>query len=770
MGHLSRWAVRKPVVAIISWFVLLVVIGVLGGRFGGELKDSFELPGTESQVAQNLLAETAGANAASGATANMVWGVDSGTVEESGVKQTVTPLMEKFSELPGVACVTSPYGQTYGPSCPEQQQADPNAPQPPPEIQARIDKAKAAAAIATSPISDDQKVAVATILFDSATDVPSGTASTIVDDVEATNGENGVTIGANGQVLAFAGQEPPSGEAIGILVAIIILLIAFGSAVAAGLPIVTAVFGLGSGLTLVTFTASFFTVATFAPTLAAMIGLGVGIDYALFILNRFRQAVMAGHQPKAAALESVNTAGRAVQFAGTTVIIALLGLFVLGIGFFNGLAVAASLTVAMVMLSAVWLLPALLSLLGTKALGLRMPWARKQKQWHPEGGAWAHYGRQLQKRPWLYTIAAAALVVVLAIPYFSIRLGFPDDSGQPAGSPSRIAYDLTAEGFGPGANGPFFVAVQLPYALDEDSLRSLIVDLNETPGVARTIPNVDMVPISVTPNQTIAAIQVVPTTSPQNPATEQLLERLRKDTIPNAEEGTTMRAYVGGAQAVTADFTTVLSDSLPVFLAVVVGLGFLALTLLFRSLIVPLIGAVTSLLSLGAALGVTVAIFQWGWGASLIGVTATGPILPFLPIMVFAILFGLSMDYQVFLVSRMHEEWVHTHDNPLSVRRGLAGSGRVVAIAAAIMSSVFLAFIPTPEDTIKLFGVGLATAVLVDAFIIRLILVPSLISWIGPPTWWLPKWLGFLPEVHMEAEGSSDEIVDDDPELVGANQ
>ncbi len=767
MGHLSRWAVRKPVIAIIAWFALLVVIGVLGGRFGGDLKDSFELPGTESQVAQNLLAETAGAEATSGATANVVWGVDSGSVEDASVKQTVVPLMEKFADLPGVSCVTSPYGQTYGPSCPEQQQADPNAPQPPPEIQAKIDKAKAAAAVATSPISKDGKVAYSTIVFDGL-DVPSETASTIIDDVEAANGSNGVAIGANGQVLAFAGQEPPSGEAIGILVAIIILLIAFGSAVAAGLPIVTAVFGLGAGLSLVTFTASFFTVATFAPTLAAMIGLGVGIDYALFILNRFRQAVMAGHEPKDAALESVNTAGRAVQFAGTTVIIALLGLFVLGIGFFNGLAVAASLTVAMVMLSAVWLLPALLSLLGEKALGLRMPWARTRKEWHPEGGRWAHYGRTLQKRPWLYTVAAAALVVVLAIPYFSIRLGFPDDSGQPQGSPARIAYDLTAEGFGPGANGPFFLAVQLPYALDEDSLTSLIEDLNATEGVARTVPTVDMVPISVTPNQTITAIQVVPTTSPQDPATDELLKRLRDETIPAAEQNTTMRAYVGGTTAVTADFTTVLSDSLPVFLAVVVGLGFVALTILFRSLIVPLIGAVTSLLSLGAALGVTVAIFQWGWGASLIGVTATGPILPFLPIMVFAILFGLSMDYQVFLVSRMHEEWVHTKDNALSVRRGLAGSGRVVAIAAAIMSSVFLAFIPTPEDTIKLFGVGLATAVLVDAFIIRLILVPSLISWIGPPTWWLPKWLGFLPEVHMEAEGSEDEIVDDDPELVGA--
>ena len=767
MGHLARWAVRKPVLAIISFFVLFLAIGILGGRFGGELKDSFELPGTESQVAQNLLSETAGADAATGATATVIWGVDSGSVTDATVKQTVTPLMEKIADQPGVACVTSPYGQTYGEDCPQREQQASPFPLPP-EIQAKIDKATEAAVKATSPISDNEKVARATITFTSATDIPTATAGTILDEVEATNGTNGVTVGASGQVLAFAGQEPPSGELIGILVAIVILLIAFGSVVAAGLPIVTAVFGLGAGLALVTFTANFFTVATFAPTLAAMIGLGVGIDYALFILNRFRQAVMAGHAPKDAAYESVNTAGRAVQFAGTTVIIALLGLFVLGIGFFNGLALAASLTVAMVMLSAVWFLPALLSLLGDKALAIRMPWARKTKAWHPEGGKWAHYGRVLQKRPWFYTLAAALLVMVMAIPYFSIRLGFPDDSGQPVGSPARIAYDLTAEGFGPGANGPFYVAVQLPSALDQDALRSIIRDLNETPGVARTIPNEAMVPISVTQHQTVAAIQVIPETAPQDPATEELLQRLRTETIPQAEQGTTMRAYVGGQAAVTADFTAVLRDALPVFLAVVVGLGFVALTILFRSLIVPLIGAVTSLLSLGAALGVTTAVFQWGWGADLLGLTSTGPILPFLPIMVFAILFGLSMDYQVFLVSRMHEEWGHTKDNALSVRRGLAGSGRVVAIAAAIMASVFLAFIPTPEDTIKLFGVGLATAVLVDAFIIRLVLVPSLISWIGPATWWLPKWLGFLPEVHMEAEGSDDEIVDDDPELIAA--
>jgi len=767
MGHLARWAVAKPVTALIAFFVVFLAIAGLGARFAGDLRDSFELPGTESQVAQNLLAQTAGADAASGASIRLVWGVDQGEVTDATVKQKVTPLLQQFAALDGVACVTSPYGQTYGTGCPEvPQQASPFP--LPADIQAKIDRAVAAAEKATSPISDDGRVAYATLTFTSTTDIPTATARTILDEVEATNGSDGVAMGASGQILTVAGTEPPKSEAIGVLVAVVILLVAFGSLVAAGLPIVTAVFGLGAGLSLVTLTANFFTVATFAPTLAAMIGLGVGIDYALFILNRFRQAVQAGHDPKDAAFESVNTAGRAVQFAGTAVIIALLGLFVLGVGFFNGLAVAASLTVAMVMLSAVWFLPALLSLLGARTLGLRMPWARKHKTWHPEGGKWAHYGHLLQKRPWAYAIGSALLVMVMAIPFFGVRLGFPDDGGQPVGSAARTAYDLTAQGFGPGANGPFYVAVQLPSALDEASLRSIIRDINQTPGVQSTVPNEAMVPVSVTQHQTIAAIQVIPQTAPQDPATDELLQRLRDETIPRAQEGTTMRAYVGGQTAVTADFTSVLQSALPVFLAIVVGLGFVALTILFRSLIVPLIGAATSLLSLGAALGVTTAVFQWGWGADLLGLTATGPILPFLPIMVFAILFGLSMDYQVFLVSRMHEEWGHTHDNALSVRRGLAGSGRVVAIAAAIMASVFIAFIPTPEDTIKLFGVGLATAVLVDAFIIRLVLVPALISWIGPATWWLPKWLTFLPEVTVEAEGSSDEIVDDDPELVGA--
>lgn len=762
MTRLSNWAVARPVRALIAWFALLVVIAVLGGRFGGQLKDSFELPGTESQIAQDMLLQIAGTDSATGAAATIVWAPDSGSVTAQEVEDLVTPLLKSTASLAGVACVSSPYGQQYGDSCPAPPEPQKGAFPPPPEIQAQIDAGTKAAIAATSPISPDGTVAYAPVLFDDATDVPTETAVTILEETAALDAEEGIRAGAAGAVLEFAGQEPPSGEIIGIGVAIVILLLAFGSVIAAGLPIVVAVFGLGAGLTLVTFTANFFTVATFAPTLAAMIGLGVGIDYALFILDRYRQAVFAGHPAKEAALEAVHTAGRAVQFAGGTVIIALLGLLVLGIGFFNGLAIAASLTVLLVMLSALWMLPALISLLGLKTFALRMPWNPKDRQWHPQGGAWVRYGRFLQKRPWLYVGLSLLILVLAAIPTFSARLGFPDDGGKPEGKPARVAYDLLAEGFGPGFNGPFFIAVQLPLPQDTEAMRSMIDAVQATPGVDRTIPNVEMLPVSLPQYQTVVAMQVIPTTAPQDPATVDLLNTLRETTIPDVTEGTTMAAYVGGFTAVTSDFTGVIRSALPIFLAVVVGLGYVALALLFRSLIVPALGALTSLLSLGAALGISVAVFQWGWGAGLLGVTATGPLLPFLPVMVFAILFGLSMDYQVFLVSRMQEEWLHSGNNGRAVRRGLAGSGRVVAIAATIMSSVFLAFIPTPDNTIKLFGVALAAAVLLDAFVIRLVLVPSLISAIGPRTWWMPERLKrSLPDMHIEDEGGSDEIVDD---------
>ncbi len=785
MGILSRWAVRRPVIALIAWFLAVGAAVGIGTQLGGSLNDSFELPDTESTTAQEYLAQLPDSGGADGLSARIVWSPTSGTVVDPEVVGEVTPVLQEIGEIPGVACVISPYPADpadptgprarFGPDCPEPAGGfDPTGLTP--EQLAELQPAFESAARALSPVSPDGAVAYATVTFELTTS-PDGQADPaisndnlkqIVTDVEGLNSAT-LQAGIGGQILEFATTEPPSSEAIGILVAIVILLVAFGSVVAAGMPIVVALFGLAMGQMLVLFVARFLDVATFAPTLAAMIGLGVGIDYALFVLNRYRQAVLAGHAPKTAALESVNTAGRAVQFAGVTVIFALLGLFVLGIGFFNGLALAASVTVLSVMLSALWLLPALLSLLGSKALAIRMPWARKARAEgtpHPEGKRFMAYAHWLQKRPLVPAIVSLLVVLIIAIPTLSLRLGFADDGGRAEGSTQRIAYDLLAEGFGPGSNGPFFAAVVLPEPGDTEAYADAVVALSQTPGVATTVPTVEMLPLVVnnpgafSADGLIGSVLIQPDSSPQDEATSDLLQRLREETDPAILEATGAQVYIGGTQAITQDFTQVLVDALPIFLTVVISLGFLALMVLFRSIVVPLTAAVTSLLSFAAALGITVAVFQWGWLAGVLGISGTGPIFPFLPVMVFAILFGLSMDYQVFLVSRMQEEWQRTGDNLAAVRRGLAGSGKVVVIAAAIMSSVFLAFVPSPNSTIKLFGIALASAVIIDAFIVRMILVPSLMSLFGKANWWLPGWLSrILPTIKVEH--GEDEIVED---------
>lgn len=781
MGSLSRWAVRRPVWALIAWFIAFVAVVGMGLRMGGELNDSFELPDTESKIATDLLVSSGTDTSRLDSGATVVWSPEAGSAVDPAVAQRVLPVLSEIAALPSVTCVTNPLdprGASLGRACPEGGGIDPAA------LQSLTPEEQQILAAQFSSISPDGRVAYASVSFAT---TPEGELDASAEDAKALLGavstinSEGLRAGAQGQVLDFAGQEPPSSEAIGLLVAIVILLIAFGAVVAAGLPIVVAVIGLAMGQMSVLIAANFLDVATFAPTLAAMIGLGVGIDYALFVMNRYRQGLLHGHDPKRAAMEAVETAGRAVLFAGSTVIIALLGLFVLRINFFNGLAVAAAVTVLAVMLSALWMLPALLSLLGTKALALRLPWGKKPGALVglPEGRRWAHYGRLLQKKPIIPAILALGVVIVLAIPMFNLRQGFADDSGKPEGSAARIAYDLRAEGFGPGINGPFLVVADLSEATSPDAYAQVVAGLASAEGVAGTSPSVESLPILAkiaqgqpsTGGQTVQAIAVYPTTAPQDEATTQLLDRLRNDVDPAIEQATGAMLFVGGAQAITSDFTTVLGDALPIFLLIVIGLGFLALVLLFHSLVVPLTAAITSLLSFSAAMGITVAVFQWGWLAGPLGVVSTGPIFPFLPIMVFAILFGLSMDYQVFLVSRMQEEWAHTGDNRAAVRRGLAGSGRVVVIAAAIMASVFLAFVPSTNSTIKLFGLALASAVIIDAFIVRLVLVPAVMTMLGKANWWLPGWLDkILPRIKVEAD--EDEIADDldDPGAVGQRE
>ena len=802
MGRISQWAVRRPWYALLTWVVLMIGIVVASIAWGGEYNDEFELPNTESTTAQDLLGELSGsAGTGAGLEGQVVWSPESGDVNDGATQDAMSSLLTEISESTGVTCVFSPYneGETIGADCPPppeptgEQGEEPPAEEQPAE-EPSPEAAGALAHFGQAGVSPDGRVAYATVTFEGETfdDLDNEDILAALEPIEEQNGEDGLEVGANG-VFAFVSGEEPSSEGIGVAVALVILLFAFGALAGALLPILSAMISviISTGFVLPLIAAN-FDVALFAPVLASMIGLGVGIDYSLFVINRYREAIIHGREPRAAALESVRTSGRAVQFAAATVIIALLGLFVMGINFFNGIAVASAATVFMVMVGALLLLPAVLGILGTWAFAGRMAWisdgeavARQKLSGVPHllgrivryigwvlvfpvtivgwlyrkfvrGGrapevhhpsAFARYGNWLQKRPWLLGSIALVVMLVIAIPMLSLRLGFSDDGGTAPGSPPRIAYDLTAEGFGPGVNGPFYIAVQLPQAGDQDAVTQLTDALMADDGVALAAAP------PVADDADVVPIQLYPTTAPQDEATTDLLFHIRDDIIPAVEEDTGAQAYVGGFQAVTVDFTKVLTDALPWFLLIVVGLGFLAMVVLFRSVIVAATGALSSLLSLAAAMGITVAVFQWGWFGDLVNLQATGPIFPFLPIMVFAILFGLSCDYQVFLVSRMHEEWMHTGDNRKAVRRGLAGSGRVVAIAAAIMTSVFGAFVLGNDPIIKLFGVALSTAVLLDAFIVRLIFVPSLMAILGKSNWWIPGWLDkVLPHVSVESE------------------
>ncbi|MFL6288013.1 MAG: MMPL family transporter [Actinomycetes bacterium] len=807
MGRISQWAVRRPWYALLSWVLLMIVIIVSSIVWGGDYNDDFELPDTESTTAQDLLGELSGtAGTGAGLEGQVVWSPDSGTVTDTAPQQTMTDVLTEVSKKPDVMCVFTPFGDPIGSDCPPPtdqansggasgqqgggQGTGTEQPAEPPSEAA----AGAMAHFGQAGISPDQSVAYATVTFEGASfdDLDSAVILDALGPIEDQDGQDGMQVGANG-VFSFVSGEEPSSESIGVAVALVILLFAFAAVAGAFLPVLSAIVSvaISTGFVLPLVAAN-MNVAFFAPVLASMIGLGVGIDYSLFVINRYREAIIHGREPRAAALESVRTSGRAVQFAAITVIIALLGLFVMQITFFNGIAVTAALTVFMVMVGALLLLPAVLAILGTWAFSGRMAWVRDGEavarkrlsglphaialvfRWifwvlflpvtlvglfyryvvrrgrAPEGhhpSAFARYGNWLQGRPWLTGSVALIVMLVIAIPMLSLRLGFSDDSGTQPGSAPRIAYDLTAEGFGAGVNGPFYIAVQLPQAGDQDTVDQLVAAISAEPGVAlAAAPPVD-------PSADVVPIQVYPTTAPQDEATTELLNQIRDDVIPPVETATGAQVYVGGFQAVTVDFTQVLKDALPWFLLIVVGLGFLALLILFRSVVVAAAGAASSLLSLSAALGITVAVFQWGWLGDQVNLQATGPIFPFLPIMVFAILFGLSCDYQVFLVSRMHEEWMYTHDNRKAVRRGLAGSGRVVAMAAAIMASVFGAFVLSNDPITKLFGVALSTAVLLDAFIVRLILIPSLMTILGKSNWWLPGWLDkVLPHVSIESE------------------
>ena len=550
----------------------------------------------------------------------------------------------------------------------------------------------------------------------------------------------------------YQAQEATSPEFLGFIGAAIVLLIAFGSVVAAGLPLVTALVGLGiSSGGLIALLANVVDVPDWTLAVSGLIGIGVGIDYALLVLTRFRSALHAGKDRHDAVVEAVTTAGRSVIIAGATVVIAVLGLMLTGLPYMYGVALATSLAVLVVMLAAITLLPALLSYLGPRVDRWRLPLLgrtlRAEGDSESPAARWSHV---VQRRPWPFAIAATVLLLALASPALGMRLGFPDAGNDPPDTMTRQAYDLNTEGFGPGTNGPLVIAAELPGPEAEGDIDALVAELQEQPGVAFVADPV------ISEAGTAAIVTVIPTTSPQDEATTELVSDLREEVLPEALAGTGITPYVGGVTAALDDQSEFITDRMPLFIAGVVGLSFLLLLVAFHSPLISLKAGIMNLLSVGAAYGVMTLVAQGGAVGELIGIDQEVPVAPFMPVMMFAILFGLSMDYEVFLISRIREEYLKDGDTRRAVADGLAKTARVITAAAAIMVVVFLAFIAAPDVFLKLFGIGLASAILLDATVVRMVLVPAVMQLLGDRNWWIPDWLERrLPRLDVEHIGTA---------------
>ncbi|MET7457341.1 MMPL family transporter [Streptomyces sp. NPDC005574] len=697
---MARWCYRHRLVVLLLWVGALFGLGVSASAAGTDYANVFSLPNTDSKRAYDLM-EKAFPDSA-GDTDTVVWKVDSGTVRDQAVRSRIRPALDKIAGMKGVGGVTSPYAGARG----------------------------------ASQISGDGHIAYAQITFtDQANAVPKELVQDVMDTARGAE-RAGLEVELGGQAIQRV-QEPPTGlaEMIGILAAAVVLFLAFGSLFAMLLPLAIAIFGVGTGMFSTQLLSHTTSIPDLAPLLATLIGLGVGIDYALFIVTRHRRGILKGLAPEESAVVALNTSGRAVLFAGGTVCIALAGMLVTNLRFLDGVVIGTSLTVVLSVLAATTLLPAMLGFLGPRVLSRRQRRALAATGPEPEkaSGLAARWSTGVQQRP--RRIAALALVVmaVLALPVLSLRLGATDQGNDDATTTTRKAYDLLAEGFGPGFNGPLQVVT------DGGDTTALVQGIKDTDGVARVA--------ALPPAGGVTVIQVVPTTSPQSKETDDLIDTLRDEVIPRAGA----EAHVGGVTAVSKDFATVTGDRLPLFIATIIGLGFLLLLVAFRSLVVPLTAALMNLIAAAASFGVLVAVFQWGWGLDLLGLGKEGPINAFLPVIMLSLLFGLSMDYQVFLVSRMHEEWVHTKDNARAVRVGLAETSRVINSAALIMVCVFLAFVLSGDSGAAMAGVGLAAAVALDAFILRTALVPAMMHLLGNSNWWLPAWLDKrLPHLAVE--------------------
>ncbi len=699
MATLARWCYRHRLVVLLLWLGALFGLGAGGSAAGSDYANVFSLPDTDSKRAYDLMERAFPER--SGDTDTVVWKADGGSVRDASVRSRIEPALQEIGRMDGVGAVASPYeGQ------------------------------------GAAQVSRDGRIAYAEITFaERANAVDKEVTRDIIDTAKDAE-RDGLRVELGGQAIANA-QEPPMGtaELVGIAAAAVVLFLAFGSLFAMLLPIVTAVAGVGSGMMSTTLLSHVTNVPEVAPLLGSLIGLGVGIDYALFIVTRHRRSILRGADPEEAAVTALDTSGRAVLFAGGTVCVALAGMLVMNLRFLDGVVVATSLTVVLSVLAATTLLPALLGTLGTRVLSRRQ--RRRLAAAGPEpaeaSGPAARWSAYVQRRPRSTAAVAIVVMAVLAIPVLSLRLGASDQGNQPGSTTTRQAYDLLAEGFGPGFNGPLQVVAE------GGDTTALVRSIEVTEGVARVA--------AAPPADGVSVIQVMPTTSPQSAETDRLIDRLRDEVIPAS--GT--EAHVGGVTAVFKDFASVTGERLPYFIATIIALGFALLLVAFRSLVVPLTAAVMNLVAAAASFGVLVAIFQWGWGVEALGFGKEGPITAFLPVIMLSLLFGLSMDYQVFLVSRMHEEWVHTKDNARAVRVGLAETGRVINCAALIMISVFSAFVLSGDTEGAMAGIGLAAAVALDAFVLRTALVPAAMHLLGRANWWLPAGLEKrLPHLAVE--------------------
>ena len=711
MAALARWCVQRRLLSVLLW--LLAFAGVAAGAAvaGTTYSNDYQVPGTESGRATELLHE--GFPQLGGDSDTVVWHTTSGSVRAADVEQTMSRTLDRIENLPAVASVTSPYD---GPG--------------------------------TGRVSEDGRTAYASVTFDDqAEDIAKGEAQAVVDTAKSAE-TDGLQVELGGSAVALT--ESSGGhvaEIVGVLVAAVVLFLAFGSLAASLLPIATALVGVGTAYAGIVLLGHAMTVADFAPMLGMLIGLGVGIDYALFIVTRHRRGLKRGLSVPEAASNAVATTGRAVVFAGATVCIALLGMLILRLSFLNGVAIAASITVILTVAASVTLLPALLSFIGMRALSRRERRRLAEHGPQPEvpTGFAARWSAFVERHPKVLGAVALVVMGVLALPTFSLHLGTSDQGNGPKTATTRQAYDLLADGFGPGVNGPLTLVTKVDGADDKLALDNLDGTLRATDGVA------SVTPVTFDSGGHTAYLTVVPESSPQSQHTSDLVDRLRGEVLPRAESGTSLDVQVGGMTAGYDDFADVIVSKLPVFVGVVIGLGCLLLLLAFRSIGIPLKAAAMNVAAVASAFGVVVAIFQWGWGSELLGLGSAGPIEPFLPVIMVSVLFGLSMDYQVFLVSRMYEEWLETGDNRRAVRVGLAETSRVINSAAVIMISVFLAFVLSGDRVIAMFGIALAAAVALDAFVLRTLLVPALMHLLGGANWWLPRWLDKrMPRISIE--------------------